>query len=142
LTALAQPRTTGHGVWGFGHYMFFMATVYRATSDKESVRSKQWSIPILSAVWLPTVYPALLALAWFSLGLASMQVADAEGGFVLAIAAALVALLLIARSWLSSVELSLLRERSITDSVTGAFNQRHLYDQLRDLDDVWEASPR
>jgi diguanylate cyclase (GGDEF)-like protein len=124
-------------VWGFGHYMFFMATVYRATSDNESVRAKQWSIPILSAVWLPTVYPALLALAWFSLGLASMQVADAEGGFVLVIAAALVALLLIARSWLSSVELSLLRERSITDLVTGAFNQRHLYDQLpRDLDDT------
>jgi diguanylate cyclase (GGDEF)-like protein len=124
-------------VWGFGHYMFFMATVYRATSDSESVRAKQWSIPVLSAVWLPTVYPALLALAWLVLGLASLRVAGKPGGFVLVIAAGLLAVLLIVRSWLSSVELAYLRERSITDSVTGAFNQRHLYDRLpRDLDDA------
>lgn len=119
---------------GFGIYMLFMAAVYRATSDSESVRAEQWSVPGTGFVSLSMVYPSLLAFAMLLLGGLALRVAGAPGGFVLVVAAALLAFVLIVRSWLSSVELAHHRAQSITDPVTGAFNQRYLYDRLgRDL---------
>lgn len=117
-------------IWGFGHYMVFMASVYRATSDEEGVRAKQWHMPHVGAVWLPILYPSLIALAWLVLGLSAIRVAGSTGGGVLAAATGVLAIVLIVRSWVSGLELAHLRERSITDSVTGAFNQRHLYDRM------------
>jgi diguanylate cyclase (GGDEF)-like protein len=117
-------------VWGFGHYMVFMASVYRAMSDEEGVRAKQWHMPNIGAVWLPILYPSLIALAWLVLGLSAIRVAGSTGGGVLAAATGVLAIVLIVRSWVSGLELAHLRERSITDSVTGTFNQRHLYDRL------------
>lgn len=119
---------------GFGIYMLFMASVYRSTSDSESVRAEQWSVPEGGFVSLSMVYPSMLALAMLLLGGLALRVAGSPGGLVLVVAAALLAFVLIVRSWLSSVELAHHRAQSITDPVTGAFNQRHLYDRLgRDL---------
>lgn len=117
-------------VWGFGHFMVFMGSVYRSTSDAHNVRAKQWPMPNVGAVWLPILYPSLIALAWLVLGLSAIRLADQPGGSVLAASTGVLAVVLIVRSWVSSLELAHLRERSITDSVTGAFNQRHLYDRL------------
>ena len=126
---------------GFGIYMLFMASIYRATSDAESVRAEQWSVPEAGFVWLSMVYPSILAFAMLLLGVLALRVAGAEGGFVLVLASALLAFVLIVRSWLSSVELAHHRTQSITDPVTGAFNQRHLYDRLvRDLAEAGRSS--
>jgi diguanylate cyclase (GGDEF)-like protein len=135
LMSPVQPRFDWYtSIWGFGHYMMLTAAVYRATSDDESVRAKPWSVPESGALWFPTAYPSFLALAMFAIGFLALRVADAPGGFVLVIAVALLALVLIVRSWLTSLELAYLKERSITDPVTHAFNQRHLYDRLpRDI---------
>ena len=127
-------------VLGFGFFMMFMAAVYRATSDDGAERAEPWSIPEMHPVWLPMLYPSLLALALLAMGLSAVRVADTAGGFVLVVTTAMLAVVLILRSWLSSVELAHHRTRSITDAATATFNQRYLYDRLpRELADAGGA---
>jgi diguanylate cyclase (GGDEF)-like protein len=83
------------------------------------------------------LYPVLLAAALPVMGLAAINVADVPGGGVLTVTTAALAVVLIVRSWLGTVELAHHRVRSITDPVTGTFNQRRLYDSLpRELNEA------
>jgi diguanylate cyclase (GGDEF)-like protein len=86
------------------------------------------------------LYPSLLALALLVMGLVAVRVADQTGGPVLVVTTALLAFVLIMRSWLSSVELAHHRTRSITDAATSTFNQRYLTERLpRELVDAGNA---
>jgi diguanylate cyclase (GGDEF)-like protein len=115
---------------GCGFYLLFMAIVYRATAPAQAVRAEPWPVPEIHPSWLPMLYPSILALALLALGAGALAVANVPGGVVMAVMAVQMATALILRSWLSSVELAHHRARSITDPVTGAYNQRHLYARL------------
>jgi diguanylate cyclase (GGDEF)-like protein len=124
-------------VFGFGFYLLFMAGIYRATTDDEGARAVRWSMPQLRPEWLPMLYPTALAAVLVFMGVVALRIAGRPGGQVIVVATLLLALVLIIRSWLGSLELAHHRARSITDTASGAYNPRYLYERLpRELDDA------
>ncbi len=116
-------------LFGLGFYLLFMAMVYRATV-RTTLLDERVPIPRIRPRWLPAAYPVLLALALPLMGLASLQVGPSpEGAFVLALTVVL-AVALIARSWLSNIERLRLTGLASTDPVSGAYNHRYLYSRL------------
>lgn len=115
---------------GLGFYLLFMAAVYRITSDDAQVTDKLWSISDTRRASFSMLYPLFLALALLALGLGATRVMDAPGGSVLVVATAVLTVVLIVRSWLSSIDLAHHRTRSITDATTGVYNLRHLHERL------------
>ena len=116
-------------LFGMGFYLLFMAIVYRATVATSTL-DERLPIPRVRPRWLPAAYPMILALALPLMALASLQVSPApEGEFVLVLTIVL-AVALIARSWLSNIERLHLTGLATTDMVSGAFNHRYLYSRL------------
>lgn len=117
-------------LFGFGFYLLFMAMVYRMTSPPDSSSAERWPVPHPRMPWIATLYPVLLACALPVMGLACLRIGHLpEGSFVVALTVTL-AVLLVARSWLSSWERSHLRGLAITDPVSGAFNHRYLHERV------------
>ncbi|HEY5540474.1 MAG TPA: HD domain-containing phosphohydrolase [Coriobacteriia bacterium] len=124
-------------VLGFGIYLLFMAAVYRFTADRDAAPAKPWPVPEIRPPWLPMLYPTVLASALVVMGVGALRVAGRPGGMIVVVACVVLALVLIVRSWLGSVELAHHRMRSITDTISGAYNTRYLYERLpSDLDDA------
>lgn len=129
-------------LFGFGYYLLFMAMLYRATSRPGEASAERWPVPRARVGWMSTLYPVALACALPVMGIASLRIGHLpEGGFVVALTAAL-ALLLVARSWLSGLEHIYLRGLAITDPVSGAFNHRYLHERLaEEFADFREGGP-
>ncbi len=130
------PKQTGFdgvtAVIGFAFYLQFMAMVYRMTAGPDATGVEPWGVPEIRPAWLPSLYPVALSVALGVLGFGALRVGGAPQGRPIVFAAIALATLLIVRSWLASVELGYHRAASITDPVTGAFNQRHMSEQLSD----------
>lgn len=122
--------TVVSSLFGFGFYLLFMAMLYRLTSGADGASAQPWSVPHVSVGWLPATYPIVLASALPVMGLASLRIGNSPGGAFVVALTGILALLLIARSWLSSVERNQLRGLTITDPVSGAFNHRYLHERL------------
>ncbi|MDR3685525.1 MAG: diguanylate cyclase [Coriobacteriia bacterium] len=136
---LTEPaRTDWYGILlGFGLYLLLMAAVYRFTAAQDVELARPWPVPEVRPPWLPMLYPTALAAALVVMGVGALRVAGLPGGGAIVVATTLLALVLIVRSWLGSVELAHHRARSITDTISGAYNQRYLYERLPlELDDA------
>ncbi len=115
---------------GFGYYVLFMAIVYRATTRRGDAGVEPWFFPTLGPKWFPTVYPILMAAALPVLGVSALVIGDNPAGAPIALAAVLLAVVLVARSWLRSSEALLHRIAANTDAATGAYNFRYLHERL------------
>jgi diguanylate cyclase (GGDEF)-like protein len=117
-------------VFGVGISALFLASVYRLTAPPGGARVKPWPLPKILPGWLSVLYPSGLSLALVAIGLLSLRVFDQPGGALVVIVTAGLAVILVVRSWASSMELATHKTRSITDRSTGAYNQRQLYEAL------------
>jgi len=124
-------------VLGFGYYLLFMATVYRATSGS-ILTGEPFSMPRASLNWLSVAYPVAISLALPFLGWGALARSNEPSSLPIAVAAFSLATVLILRSWLSSLERAYHREQAITDPVSGAYNHRYLHESL--ADDLLRAS--
>ncbi len=131
---LKSPYPSEGGIlsnlFGLGFYLLFMTIVYRATSSSETAAAERWPVPQFRTVWLPTVYPVVIACALPAMGLASLRVGHLPEGIVVVVLTAALGILLVARAWLSSLERIHLHGLAITDPVSGAFNHRYLHERL------------
>lgn len=117
-------------MFGFGYYLLFMALVYRLTAPAKEAGVERWPLPRPKSEWLAIAYPSVVACALPFMALASLRVGhEPEGGFIVWLTVAL-GVGLIARTWLSDRERSRLRDRAITDPISGAFNFRYLHERL------------
>ena len=117
-------------VLGLGYYLIFMAMVYRWTDGPEGSVAKAWDLPEVKPVWLPSLYPVAMWLALVALVVLAFANGAADDSDPLTWSAMLLGVLLVARSWVSSVELAHHRAASISDALTGVFNQRYFRDLM------------
>jgi len=119
-------------VLGFGYYLLVMALVYRITSVEEAKQVEHWSLPVPGPVWLGVVYPMALVVCMPFLGWAALEAGGQPGGLAIVVLAVFLAVILVVRSWLGSIERSSHRSMAVTDPVTGLFNYRYLHERLAD----------
>ena len=119
-------------VLGFGYYLLVMALVYRITAVDEAKQVEHWSVPAAGPVWLGIVYPMALVVSLPFLGWAALEAGGQPGGLAIVVLAVFLAMILVVRSWLGSIERSVHRSMAVTDPVTGLFNHRYLHEHLAD----------
>ena len=115
---------------GFGYYLIFMAMVYRWTEGADAAPAQPWGVPEVRPAWLPALYPMAMWLAL--VGLAVLAFANGAAETIAPVIGAALALgmLLVVRSWVSSVELAHHRTASVSDPMTGAYNSRYFRDTM------------
>ncbi len=122
-------------VLGFGYYVLFMAVVYRATSADAQPMTRPWPAPRVVPTWFARIYPVLLAVALPVIGAIAFGMSDTPLGLPVLFAAVVLAILLVIRSWLASLERVQHRLQSIADPVTGVFNRRYFSETADDIVD-------
>lgn len=132
LASTEQQRDWFSVILGFGMYLLFAAAVYRSTALDDERLAKPWPAYSRRSGWLLTVYPAIFAAALPAYGWLAHVLDEPIVHPVLAASVSLAALLA-ARSWLSSIELTHYRLKSVTDPETGVYNARYLHRRLEDI---------
>ncbi|MEI7813810.1 MAG: HD domain-containing phosphohydrolase [Coriobacteriia bacterium] len=115
---------------GFGYYVMFMATVYRATSQQAHQNMDPGSSPLIGRWWYSILWAFILGASFVALGISALRVGDRPEGFPIVVAAAALALVLISRSWVETSETVFNRNQASMDSLTGLFNGRYLRRRL------------
>ncbi len=136
---LAGYDLTGPRLWlpaaeaglALGPYLLFLSAVYRLTEDDHS--DALASRPRLDSPppWLHVAYPMALALAVPAFGFHAVTHAGTPRAVVIFGVDVMLAVVLLARSWFSALELQRGRRVSFTDAVTGLKDERSL---KRDLE--------
>jgi len=116
---------------GFGYYVMFMATVYRATSVQTHQNMDPGQLPHFGRWWYSILWALILGASLASLGVAALRVGNRPEGLPVVVAAAALAVVLIARSWVETSEIVVNRNLASIDSMTGLFNGRYLRDRLK-----------
>jgi len=116
-------------LYGFGVYLLFMAMVYRMTTGDGVSLVARWTVVSTRSTWFSTVYPVALACALPVMGWVCLSVGHVPAGLFMVVLTCALALLLVARSWLSSYERLHLHGLAITDPISGAFNHRYFYER-------------
>lgn len=136
-TAAQGNRTDARSVLDLmqlgGHYMLFMAAVYRLTEPKEWFPRPLPPLTLGKRRWISLAFP-LSALA--ATAVAAFAAYNARGDDVWPVVYGAIAVLLMSlvllRSALLALEHSTLFHRSITDPLTGVYNHRYFHDNLAD----------
>lgn len=121
-------------ILGGGAYLLTIAHVYRLTDANAVALENPWPMPVFNwnrGFWrsLPVVLAAFLPiLGWYAIVLQ-----DTSAGAPLLVAVPLLALLLVARSWLTAFEIAHHRLAAVTDDITGAYNESYLHSRLEEL---------
>ncbi len=126
----SESSVWSSAVLGFGYYVLFMSTIYRATASRDEAGVEPWFFPRLGPKWFPTAYPIMLAAALPFVGVGALEIGSDPAGAPVALAAVGIAVVLVVRSWLRSSEAGLHRIAADTDSATGTFNYRYLRHRL------------
>lgn len=120
-------------ILGCAVYLLVVAGVYRVTAADVEALDEPWPMPEFGSAggWraLPVVIAALLPpLGWYAI-----MLQDTADGLPLVVAVAVLAVLLVARSWLTALEIAHHRLSAVTDDLTGAYNERYLNSRLDEL---------
>ena len=118
---------------GFGYFLVFMAMVYRWTDGTEASPAQSWGLPTVRPEWLPSLFPVAMWLALVGLSLLSFENGTSSAVDPVIFSSLVLGVLLVARSWVSSVELAHHRTLSISDPLTGAYNQRYFRERLAQM---------
>jgi len=114
-----------------GHYVLFMATIYRLTEGQQWFLRPLPPFTLANRRWLSAVFPALgLVAVGIVLSAAYLRRDDQTWLFVYGTMAALLMGLSLVRSSLTTLEHSTLFHRSITDPLTGLYNHRYFHSRL------------
>lgn len=114
-----------------GHYVLFMATIYRLTEGHEWFLRPLPPFTLANRRWLSAAFPALgLVAVAIVLSAAYARREDQTWLFVYGTMAALLMGISLVRSSLTTLEHSTLFHSSITDPLTGLYNHRYFHSRL------------
>ncbi len=123
----AEPKVIGsilEYIFTIGHYLLFMAVVYRLTERDAEPVPRMVRAPVDVPPHVAAVIPGALAVAVPVIAASSLTATGSEVPTVTLTLALALACVLVVRSWLVTVERSHLLERSVRDSLTGMRNRR------------------
>lgn len=116
-------------VFGVAAGLLFIAAVVRVTTPGEQSTDRlgraERRVPLAGPA-----YPLLLAVSLPGLVLATLQLGERREGAITLASALAVTLLLVVRSWLTSLERAHHLTGSLVDPVSGALNHRALHERL------------
>ncbi len=123
-----------------GHYLLFVACVYRLADHEGPGIPRTVSAPLGRWPWLAWAYPGVMTLFVPVLVFASIRTEGHDDARVYLGAAVVLVSLIAVRSWLASVEAGDLFSRAMSDPVTGLGNRRALEATLETAPPGWRGA--
>jgi diguanylate cyclase (GGDEF)-like protein len=117
-------------VLGVGFYLLFAAGVYRLSAGDGESLTNQWPSPRFISSDVQRAIPVALAAALPVLGVVAYAQSDVARSIPVVVVCIVLALLLVARSWVVAFERVSASKSAQTDPITGVHNHRSLDRQL------------